>query len=186
MVGVDPGPLDRTLLPAYFCNCVSIGPLLWRYQSAFGYLIIGMPQGVGQAVCCRNAGKADADLSLPKLLGAFFWPLFGPLGFLGNSVVIRTAEHWPIQGMGVMDILGYQGQNDDHEGGFRCHIYRKLRAILNLNHEAYKRTIMQPDASGRFSKRWSKGGNEIDLLLAMQDDLFSVPCNCNQVRKNPR
>jgi len=26
-----------------------------------------------------------------------------------------------------MDILGYQGQNDDHEGGFRCHIYEKRK-----------------------------------------------------------
>ena len=45
---------------------------------------------------------------------------------------------------------------------------------------------MQPDASGRFFQAMVEGGNEIDLLLAMQDDLFSVPCNCNQVRKNPR
>ena len=132
MVGVDLAPLIELCSQLTFVTVFPSDRSCGAIKRHQGILIIGMPQGVGQAVCCRNAGKADADLSLPKLLGAFFWPLFGPLGFLGNSVVIRTAEHWPIQGMGVMDILGYQGQNDDHEGGFRCHIYRKLRGHTEL------------------------------------------------------
>ena len=79
-----------------------------------------MPQGVGQAVCTVECRKSRCRLEPPKASwGLLFGHCLAHWVFLGNSVVIETAEHWPIQGMGVMDILGYQGQNDDYEGGFR-------------------------------------------------------------------